>query len=417
MSVFSYNGVTLPVAYCHRFVQEAQYDESQTDYIGTKIEIELASVVNPTYMVLLAPDLEDSGVVATENPADVMKVIRSRLLTPRKEMSYTFNGVNLLPDRAGVVGWVDVRNGPQPIACQVFDLTNNNYLINYHVVAHYFEANLVDPNDDQIAINQPGNNVLYSRWSETVEIDEVFMSKRTRNGKVIIRSDNQAGLTADQLRPQFATVGVPPRFLRESSRYTVRPDGLALEYTVVDQQVFKLPPRGASRASGKYREVTGKGDGKRHGEIRVMLRGSTEQPQSVLVTTAMAICNSKMFARGADPQAAKQEERGTILGATCEVDLYQNEVAAAMVVLFPEKPKILKGLGSVEKSMCFTPYSDGVAPAVNTPPAPGRGTAGILLQAAAYYDPALRNTTLDPNTGQFTGNGREVGQAGKNPEA
>ncbi len=60
----------------------------------------------------------------------------------------------------------------------------------------------------------------------------------------------------------------------------------------------------------------------------------------------------------------------------------------------------------------FVPFVDDVEP--QTPDYPLFGTAALLLRAAAYYDPSLKNTQVDPATNQLTA-GNEVGTAGFNP--
>src|SRR3990167_5489613 len=62
ISVLTYHGCTLPYAYCTRFDQAAEYDESGTDWYCTKFDIQVECVLNTNYLSQIAPDL--SGVAA-----------------------------------------------------------------------------------------------------------------------------------------------------------------------------------------------------------------------------------------------------------------------------------------------------------------------------------------------------------------
>lgn len=128
MSVLSYNGVYLPYSFTTGFRQEAVYDDmSGTDWILTRFDIQIQCVVNADYATQLAPELVG---IQTRSAADVMNIIRSRLLKPRKRLSFKFNGVELIPqpqEGIGSPGDVDARNGPQPQSCILIELTNTAF--------------------------------------------------------------------------------------------------------------------------------------------------------------------------------------------------------------------------------------------------------------------------------------------------
>lgn len=436
MSVVTYNDITLPYAQITQFSQEALGDDKgDTDWCYTKFDITVQCVLNANYLALVAPDLiRGDGSLATTNASDIMAVIRSRLLQRRRAFSMTFNGAQLIPESAGgVPGTVDARNGPIPKSCDVRQLTNTTFLMTYNIVAHYWENNDVSQNNP-IVKNKKGSQILYNRWSETVDFDHCQYTKRTRQGKFIIRSDNQEGNIADQVRQQMAIVGVPPGFLRESSHYTVSPDGLGIEYTIVDREVFKLPPAPAFESEGYYRESTTHAVGTiRSCECRVKLKGDKFTDQSALITKAIGIASNKLFTRS--KQLGGRNAIIRILEASLEVNLYKNEVEYVAIYMMSATPERLaeigedpiNGVAGFAGIKTDTPLSDGVT----TPPKYfGRGTASLLLKAAAYFDPNLLNQQLMPDTGtaantlvtrgygaQQFGVGLEVGQAGNEKEA
>lgn len=399
MSVLSYNGVYLPYSFTTGFRQEAVYDDmSGTDWILTRFDIQIQCVVNADYATQLAPELVG---IQTRSAADVMNIIRSRLLKPRKRLSFKFNGVELIPqpqEGIGSPGDVDARNGPQPQSCILIELTNTTFYMVYHIVAHYWEHNRIDAPD---VVNQDGNNILYNRWSETVEIDNCNYSRKTREGKFMIRSDNREGYIADQLRSQFAVVSIPPGFLRDSSSYTVSPDGLAIQYRIVDREVFKKPPSPAYEASGDYVETGTRADALRFGEVNVRLKGHKAAPgsavedsnatmaaQEALLIAAITLATSKLRSAGAPVVGPF---KAIIESSMCRVNLFENEVEVRIRVMKTPTPKSLLKTPFYGR-MVYTPISDDSPHYL--PTYQDRGSASLLLQAAKYYDPSIAENEL-----------------------
>ena len=450
MSTITYNGVQLPYGFCTRFSQEAVYDDlSGTDWCYTKVEIETQVTLNPAYMGAYLPGFNAAGVPT--NAAGLMDIVRGKLIQPRKQLSVTFNGVELIPKRQGSLsGTVDAKNGPQAPSCNIVQLTDQTFLLTWHCIAHYWEGHNVALNSDGTPQNLPeGNNVLWNRWSETQDIDNCNMSVRTREGKFVIRSDNASGFVPDQLRSQMAVVGVPQGFLRKSSSYTVTPDGLGLQYRIVDGECFKPPPPPAFEAAGDYSESLSKYGAFKFCECRVALKGDKRVDQSKLCQLALGIVTAKLAMQGS-PAFGNPGQSETILdGGGISVNLYENRVEArlrirrsvnsagstlvtggALGLLGGNKARTY-GIGGVNwTNLGKTPYP-GFGDDPNSIPQPAyqdRGTAGfgagapgsiqqggILLMAAAYYDPSLKNTVLDKTTGKLT-NGQQPGTAGLFPE-
>jgi hypothetical protein len=465
MSILTYNGVILPYANCTQFSQEAVDDEeSHTDWYCTKFDITVQSVIHYDYLATLCAGNSNLVALLSVSPpptvADLMKAVRVELLRRRRTLSFTFNGVQLIAQpQSGLPGSVDAKNGPMPQSCTVTALTNTSFIVTYRVVAHYWENNTLDTTNTPPAAgrntNNPGNAVLFNRWTERVEMDSRMYSRRSRQGKYAIRSDNSQGLTADQLRNSFATVGVSNGFLRDSSNYTLTPDGLAIQYNVVDREVFKMPPAPAYEAEGEYTEFYNRGGAIRFGEVRVKLKGAVFTPQADLLTACVNVAVNKILlgqigatvrtqgALRSATDAVSVLEKGSI-----RVSLYDNEVEVRITVMFAptgvqagtlSSPTVgwspgvtqqapdqntgtaapiisplqrFQGIAGVRAgALVYTPGSDNNTQ--RTPPAYlPYGSAGILLQAAAYYDPSLTSNSLNPNTWQMAA-GILPGQAGQ----
>ncbi len=427
MSVLTYNGVQLPYSNCTRFQQEVMYDDvGKTDWFCTQYAIEVQAVVNTAYLQLLAPSLVDSkGKPIAKNPADIMTAIRNQLMLPRRLLSFTFNGTELIPlaqtktDGDQLPGTVDAQNGPKPISCKTFQLTDTSYLIDYNIIAHYWEnPSAKFTNSPLPLINQSSSPILYNRWHETISIDNCSFSTKTREGKFVMRSDNAQGKTVDTYRDQFAVIGIPPGWVRMNSEYTVSPDGLGLSYRVTDRQVYKLPPKPAYQAEGDYIEYLGGGGENndavglyRIGEVRIRLRGSPDVEQAELLDVAFGIAKKKFM----DITATSQCSLSLALSCMARVSLYDADVEIRMRrAYFGQATTVADFPGFFSKALTTTPESDGET---EPPTMPVRGQGNWVLKAAAYYDPNLSVVQLSQNPNQEQSNaGLEIGTAGVNVE-
>lgn len=418
MSLLSYGGVTFPYFTTVNCDQQAVYDDlSQTDWCLTKFDIRAQCTVNANYLTYIAPDL----VGLTSDAADIMNIIRSRLLKPRQVLSLKVGGQDIIPQAAPEGrGNCDARQGPQPQSCTITQIQEATFLMTFHVVAHYWENN---SRTDLVPVtNQPGNPVIFNRWTETVDINRLNQTTRTRDGKFVIRTDNKEGLTVDRLRGTMAFLGLPDGFERIQSRYTVDPGGLGLSYTITDQETFKRPPQPAYEADGEYIESTAKNGAMRWGQVRVYLKGSNLTSQQQLIDAAVAVATTKLIVNGAAPATVPRPGGGFRFGllehSQIMVKLFENHVECQMRCLMKphrkrDPKKRVNGVAGLNSGdfMAFTPYSDGVN---YTPAHYLRGSADVLLQAAAYYDPSLA-AYLNSSTNQMS-RGLEPGTAGLNLE-
>lgn len=413
MSVLRYGSVTFPFVYVNRFNLDAIYDESGTDRIYTRVGITATAVLNTAYL----PIIGGLGTQLQNRQADLTNTIvdlRNYMLEPRRELSLTFNGTELIPQPAGIGGLVDAKNGPQPRSCQLIDLNNNTWFFQWSCEANYWENLKFAANNLANTNNTPGNNVISNRWSEIQTINNCNFSEIVRTGTYIIRSDNANGIIADDARQQMAIVGVPSNYLRQQSRYEVTPDGLSLRYTVQDQEVWKMPPSPAFTAKGTYVEDVNNGtNGIRHGECRVELKGDKSAPQVDLIKVAVATATAKLSMNGT--RASKLIKGRVGLG------LYDNEVDCTMTCLLTLNSKRLNGIAAFVGIDTTTPFSfpnytpayklrgnvTGGGAGIAGPQVAGQG---ILLKAAAYYDPNLVGNKVN-NTGQLA-QGIQVGKAG-----
>ncbi len=398
--LFEYNGIQLPYPDVTDFSEEAVQDESDTDWMLMRLTIRVRCQINPDYLAMLAPDLLQFGATST-NAADLMKVLRYRLLLKRKPFTFSFNGKTYTPSaQVGNQGHCDAKNGPEPKSCRYFEVTTQTFIMEYAIVAHYWEnpsAVSVDGAGDPSTTNRQGSNVISNKWTETVEMDELQMTRRIRQGKYFIRSDNVDAVTADELRSRMSVVSVPKKFLRESSNYTVSPDGLSIAYTVVDKEQFKMPPPPAYRAEGYYFERTVTMGARRIGEVRVLLEGGKNSDQTEMIRSAIQMANAYLNRRSStlpppDLKFTTTPGWNVLDDAGLKIDFWRNRVEFYMRVWAAVDIFTVGAIDAFYQVSTVVPSVDDVPN--YTPAYMDRGSARLLLRAAAYYDPSFRNTEL-----------------------
>jgi hypothetical protein len=404
MSLVVYNDVTLPMSQLTHFEQKVMYDESNTDWYCTRFDIAVQCVITPSWLQYMAPFLHRiEGVTSSPKGAtEIMTAVRKKLLTPRKRLSITMNGVELIPkQQQGLTGIMDAQNGPRPMSCTLLQLSNDTYIVSFHIVAHYWENLNNSINDDGSlkTINKQAAVVLYNRWSEEIEIDETDHTRRIREGKFVIRSDNADGIMIDQLRSSMAVVGCPNGFNREYSRFKVDPSGLAMEYTVIDREVDVHPPSPAFKAIGTYTETSTVQGATRFGQVRVELHGNANVSRSFLLETAAKVAASKIrigLPIVGDRGFGLLPNEGFVglQSAAFSMDMYRNIASCTMLVRLvarkERKHKVAGFKGTIFEQIARTPGST----ATGRPSYHDRGTTTYLIEAAKYYVPDFKNVEL-----------------------
>lgn len=448
MSAVGYNGVYLP--YCHitKFEMNDIYDDvAGVDYLYTEYDIHVQSIINENYLMALAPDLLPAAQAqGSMSPAIITKVVRDRLKTPRKPLSVSFAGVELIPTGQTIPGGTvvtqnDANNGPLPQSVSIYDLTNQTFMVDFHVKAWYREC-LADVNG--VIVNLPSNPVISSRWSETIDIDARNFTVRTRTGQLVIRSDAVSvgddnnplpNLNADYFRSS-AVLGVPNGFLRDSSQYILSEDATTLSFRVVDKEYFKNPPKPSFRADGEYIEsavtVGIAATVTRRLAVRVHLEGDKGIDQNgnrytnqwELVSTACRVATAKLSINGATFYQPAGDTKSSKIKSWLErcaimVKLYDNVVEVNMSAMAPPRTTPtgegrFNGIWGINfDGLCFTPLSDtDTLPGASADDQPWtsrpylqRGSAGLLMQAASFYDPCLQGSDLksvDVSTNRLT---------------
>jgi hypothetical protein len=261
MTMVYYNHVVLSNVITKKFDQTPVYDESGTDLLYTKFNIRvtgyLHKILDPVTGIDILPgnwsDLASLGAGA--------KALRSRLMDPRHTFIYQLGDIfstdtvlsvipanypaNDEPVKPGAPILVtqgnqsiDLDNGPKP---KNVALTNISGGAAVHVDFE-IELNVLECGYDGMGggayVDQ---GVLSNRWSCTDEIDAGtdWTTTRTYEGRLRVAQNWVGGPNA--LRGWV----IPPiqrGFKRKSIRIQLAPNGLEMEYTIVDEERYSAPP-------------------------------------------------------------------------------------------------------------------------------------------------------------------------------
>ena len=372
------------------FNQEPWYEESQTDCMGVKITIEgnflLSAPVPP-----ISSGISFGGSVSVfDGPAAALPTLRmvGEWAKPRGTLSFKENGVEMIPSPP--TGKPDDRNGPLPGPMRITRLTEKTFRCSLSIVSHWAEN----------TANNITGNPLSSRWRDSVTIDQDQLSTRTRQGKVIVSSAAfiTGGSILDDLRDTLICTSIMPGFIREKSEYEQSLNGLELSYSFVDREWFRMVPTGTTYAEGSMTVSTQRmGSPGRQQVVRVTLRGpkKKESAPEILGSLAAAICFRKGRLNGGFFPTKMD----------CTEAMWKNEVSVTMQGM-ARPPRRVKGekrdrkgaKASFQKFLSLEASLKGFGKTVTDQvgprsPDPGtRGTANILLHAAAYNDPTLAKT-------------------------
>lgn len=359
MSRFIYNGVELSYIRTKSITHEPEYDDTGVDYLWTKVTFDIEAVLNTT--------------LGGSSPAQQIVAIRQALETPRKRLQFIVNTDTILD----VNDTTDVRIGPLPEPCVVTQIGGEQtFLISYRISTWIVEC------------VSPGLTPQYQshRWKEAVRIDENFYTRKTRTGKLYVRSDIIANV--DSLRD--LGVVLPPldngfKLGPGGIEVTIQEDGLALMYSWEEQEVYLQPPAPATKAEGEYIESTNTPDGAiRYGECRVRLTGAKNSDQGALLIQAIIICLNTVSPTGKVASSA-DDSNPLLMSSAVRKSLYENQVEVTMKVFMKSGKGRTKQLGMDLGNFASIPK--GSEPGT-LPPDPGtRGTAAIKLFANALQDP------------------------------
>jgi hypothetical protein len=323
-----YNSVDFGIVKTQKLESKAKKDPSGTDVIDFEHTITIDSVVsivpdpeNPGNLMNV-PDV--AGLAPQATPADLARIIRHKLLVPRRPFRMT-SGTGVLFDIADPP---DSANGPMPVSCRVTGMTESTIRIEWTCVVSTPECGY------QAASQQFASN----RWTQTQDIDGSGYSTISTDGVLFVRSDMRQN--PDLLRASTLPAMLPG-FHRVNSKYVLQADGLALRYSFKDTELYVMPPPVATKAEGTFSVTTASGGAMYLADVSVTLEGKKDTPKRDLVAMAVLIALRRLEKTGTIAFDKADKATNPILQGGISEQMYENKVSVNLrAQLHPRQSKI-----------------------------------------------------------------------------
>lgn len=246
-----YNGITLEVVKLVSHKREAVFDKAKINYLYTRHTLVVRAILAPTVSEhylgtryrpntstlepteFTGPIAINQGNMANANVGadpvtglETDNAIRHALMAPRGRLIYAVGG-NYLIDSPHKDQACDVTFGPIPLFCHIEKIAGmGSTSVLFGIQTDLSQCPLFE---DKFSA------VLSHEYSQQVEIDEQFRTKRTTRGEIRLRADVSASkpCTPDAFREYFA-LSCPPHYKRDQIRVVQHPDMTRLEYAIVD---------------------------------------------------------------------------------------------------------------------------------------------------------------------------------------
>jgi len=365
MSVLTIGDLTLDHILTHGIEQEPVYDDlAHLDYSHTRFRLNVRASINSELLPA------GQGGVDNTSPSTIEKSIRHLLAQPRQDLTFTVGGSDSNHTLFNVKA-PDVKNGPFPRVHSVVKIAGTEtFIIDYSV-----EFNLVECPDAGDVLQQ----IASHRWRTNVRINHNFYSTLTTVGRVSLHVDAEFdNLSADSCK-SLVLPPIPYGFRRDGIDWVVQEDGLALQYTVIDQEVYLQAPAPATKWDGQYIESTvAPGGGVRLAECRVRLEGPKLSDKGALISTAVDLCVNKVLG----PTGVFGKDV-VLRGAAVTEHLADNVIEVMVKAQLVGDPARLKALPL--NPVRFNTAIPGVP---DIAPDPGtRGSAGMKQYAPGFASP------------------------------
>lgn len=267
--------------------------------------------------------------------ANMINRVKAVLEKPRQAFEYRIGGEVIV----SVPGGLDADLGPAPYPCRITEqgVNTGTFMVECGV-----RVSVIDCTPG-CGLNDP---VVSLRWTQTETFDQNWNSNLVTDGRVIVRSDLLRN--ADNFR-SLATPPVLNDYIRTTSRYTLDPSGLKLDFHYEDQEVDRLPPFPATKAHGTYVVRSEKPGFKREGTVRIALEGQKGTDRKALLIKAIAMGYSKLNAdRFLDKLPSGQDLPVPIIWGMFKEDLFEPKVEIEMTAMMSNIAKggFVRGAGT-----------------------------------------------------------------------
>lgn len=310
-TVVEYGDLKISNCLTRAFRQEAVFDDTGTDLLYWRFTVAVTgySHSQPNWslsQLFTAPLRTDTNAAASE-------IAQRSLLPPRRPFVLRVGVTQGSPDGHVLLSALplegaastgsasisnrDVNNGPRCTQFNITQVTGNNI---FRIEAE-FEVCKVECNSEGLTPNN-SRGVLSNRWSCVDDIDQDFYTTRTYQGRLRMAS-------ASFSPHSFRDLVVPPLQMgmkRAQMQFAATPDGLHLDYTIVDREVAFSAPWPATSWAVRHTESTADHDMLGVAEISVFLAGDRYVNKKTLIKIALQIVESRIIGEAAINRQQKQ---------------------------------------------------------------------------------------------------------------
>lgn len=348
-NTLTYNGVTIDNLDIESYASQAIYDSAN---IGLEV-IETTLRVRGTVALSSAASFVSSTIA-----------LHNSLMIERANLTLSIGGTNLLNVTAP-----DVRSGPKPQCCEFSEFTGSIF------ARVLFEVKIYTT----VGCAGSMSNIISYVWSASHSMDEAFACKRSLRGKIVLR-ENTTQNNPDALRG-LVFPALPNNFQRKQMDFLVSEDGLSLDFSFVDQEVYRVAPKSCRVASGRFSHTCQMLQW--FSNFSITLTGDRSQTKLDMFKSAYNISKSRI-----------DYNKEIVIAGLIEEELYENTIRLSVTTrsysasgesgLFPTDSKIFTDLPE---------NSDDVAPAMGP-----YATALLYAAKRTFYDPCVTaaGSTISP---------------------
>lgn len=326
----TYNGIQFLDVLTKDINQEVVYDSTGVDPVYVKVIVEAD--------VTILTSTGSLGYGVNDNLASVISTVQSAIMTPRRNFIMSVNGTDLFnvkpaatapgaaPNNGGIgqgvalgktKGGTDINHGPK--ASLVI-----HHIVGDKVARGTLRVELAIANCGAQTINANYGVVNLRFWAAD-EVDENWYTTRTFHGRLRVASKN---VSVHELR-ELVFPPVASGFKRKSVSLQEDPNGLELEFTIVDEEFPVSCPKPATTWKGTHNASTPFIGGViGESEVRVTLEGPRDTSKAKLISLAVNIIDSKLHIKTSTGTGAGSLATSVLLYYAISDSLHENRITA-----------------------------------------------------------------------------------------
>lgn len=294
MSVFIYNNVTIDSPDIKTIECSAVYDSTDTSVMFTRMVYRVQGVVRTDMQYSMAQNLV---------------YLRQTLLVPRRGLLITIGNDVLNIGNGTADDAFDDVGGPKPRSVTFTEILGTTFAF----VSFEIEVGM------QEGCEYAGD-VISHAYTVTHQLDARFYTKRTINGTIRVRQTS-ANNNAEAFR-NLCVPSLPDGFQRKSMDFRLSANGLQLDYTIQDQEVFRVAPLNCTEARATFSQQMSNYIWYSHFTMEV--KGNKNQDQLAMFNDIFAVAKTRI--NFDDPTMFVQQ-------ASIDEDLYDNVVRFQITVM------------------------------------------------------------------------------------